>query len=83
MTERKGDHRHSNGIVAKCVDEDMNVGAVTGREPETVLVDPASLSAGQRAGQACAVCDKRWPRPTVKLGELPDGSPVMACVDCA
>jgi len=61
----------------------VNVGAVVPHEPSAVLLDPAPLSAAQRAGHACAVCEKRWPRPTVRLGDLPDGAPVLACADCA
>ncbi|WP_344953454.1 hypothetical protein [Actinomadura miaoliensis] len=47
------------------------------------VVDPAPLSPAQRAGHACAVCEKRWPRPTERIGDLPDGAPVLACVECA
>nr|WP_283139028.1 hypothetical protein [Rhizohabitans arisaemae] len=45
--------------------------------------DPEGLSRAQRAGRACAVCRKRWPRPRVEVGFLPDGRPVYVCEDCA
>ncbi|GAA1532495.1 hypothetical protein GCM10009678_13510 [Actinomadura kijaniata] len=45
--------------------------------------DPAGLSGPQRRGTACVVCDKRWPRPDVRIGRLPDGSPAYSCADCA
>ncbi|MEO3810138.1 hypothetical protein ABGB17_14150 [Sphaerisporangium sp. B11E5] len=49
----------------------------------TPTFDPADLTGPQRDGDACVVCHKKWPRPRVKAGRLPDGSPVMACEDCA
>jgi hypothetical protein len=45
--------------------------------------DPVALSAAQRDGDACAVCHKRWPRPSVRVGRLPSGSGVFACAECA
>ncbi|MEV5898214.1 hypothetical protein B0I32_10215 [Nonomuraea fuscirosea] len=45
--------------------------------------DPEGLSAAQRDGDACVVCHKRWPRPRVRVGCLPDDSAVLACGDCA
>ncbi|MCP2339662.1 hypothetical protein FHU30_005031 [Actinomadura rupiterrae] len=45
--------------------------------------DPSALSAAQREGDACVVCHKRWPRPRVRVGRLPDGREVVACDDCA
>ncbi|REE99153.1 hypothetical protein [Thermomonospora umbrina] len=53
-----------------------------GRTGEYVL-DPGALSAVQREGDACVVCHKRWPRPHVRVGCLPNGSGVFACADCA
>ncbi|CAL9547521.1 hypothetical protein SUDANB121_04385 [Nocardiopsis dassonvillei] len=47
------------------------------------VYDPDSLSAEQCAGDACAVCHTRWPRPRIALGVLPDGGPVFGCGDCA
>ncbi|WP_147341530.1 hypothetical protein [Actinomadura logoneensis] len=41
------------------------------------------LSRAQRLGEACAGCDKRWPRPSVPLGELVDGTELYLCTDCA
>ncbi|WP_394345498.1 hypothetical protein [Actinorugispora endophytica] len=34
-------------------------------------------------GDACAVCHTRWPRPRDPLGELPDGTEVYGCAECA
>ena len=45
--------------------------------------DPAGLTAIQREGDACVVCHKKWPRPRIKVGRLPDNAPVHACEDCA
>ncbi|GAA3689800.1 hypothetical protein GCM10022224_063980 [Nonomuraea antimicrobica] len=45
--------------------------------------DPEGLSGAQRDGDACVVCHKRWPRPRVRVGRLPDDSAVLACADCA
>ncbi len=46
-------------------------------------VDPTALSTAQRAGEACVACRKRWPRPRVRVGRLPDSTGVFACDDCA
>jgi hypothetical protein len=46
-------------------------------------VDPGGLSTAQRLGDACAVCRKKWPRPRVLVGRLPDSTGVFACDDCA
>ncbi|GAA3216445.1 MULTISPECIES: hypothetical protein [Nonomuraea] len=45
--------------------------------------DPEGLTGAQRDGDACVVCHKRWPRPRVRVGVLPDNSSVLACGDCA
>ncbi|GAA2457067.1 hypothetical protein GCM10010191_90830 [Actinomadura vinacea] len=45
--------------------------------------DPDALSAAQRQGDACVVCHKKWPRPRVRVGRLPNGQGVFACDDCA
>ncbi|GGK83993.1 hypothetical protein Sme01_18140 [Sphaerisporangium melleum] len=45
--------------------------------------DPHDLTRPQREGDACVVCHKKWPRPRVRVGRLPDDAPVMACEDCA
>lgn len=45
--------------------------------------DAAALSGAQRAGSACVGCGKRWPRPRVPVGTIPDGTPMMACPECA
>lgn len=46
-------------------------------------VDPGGLSTAQRLGDACVVCRKKWPRPRVRVGRLPDSTGVFACDDCA
>jgi hypothetical protein len=53
----------------------------SGSQDGTVF-DPEPLTAAQRSGRACVSCSKRWPRPRIRVGWLPDGSPVMACDDC-
>lgn len=45
--------------------------------------DPEGLTTAQRDGDACVVCHKRWPRPRVRVGRLPDDSAVLACADCS
>ena len=45
--------------------------------------DPEGLTFEQCFGEACVVCHKRWPRPRVHVGRLPDESRVFACDDCA
>jgi hypothetical protein len=45
--------------------------------------DPVGLTPVQREGDACVVCHKKWPRPRVLVGRLPDSAPVHACDDCA
>ncbi|TDC57360.1 hypothetical protein E1281_05155 [Actinomadura sp. KC345] len=47
------------------------------------IVDPGGLNAAQRLGDACVVCRKKWPRPRVRVGRLPDSTGVFACDDCA
>ena len=44
--------------------------------------DPDSLTAAQRDGHGCVVCHKRWPRPRIRVGRLPDGAGVFACDGC-
>ncbi|MFE3453061.1 hypothetical protein ACFXJ8_29480 [Nonomuraea sp. NPDC059194] len=51
--------------------------------PGMVTFDADGMSAAQCDGDACVVCHKRWPRPRVHVGRLPDDSRVMACADCA
>ncbi len=45
--------------------------------------DPRPLSRAQRHGDACVVCGKRWPRPPVRVGRVPEGAGVFACHECA
>ncbi|WP_225878802.1 hypothetical protein [Spongiactinospora rosea] len=47
------------------------------------LFDPDGLTYAQRCGDACVVCHKKWPRPRVRVGRLPDGVAVLACGECA
>ncbi|MCT9933941.1 hypothetical protein N5079_27390 [Planotetraspora sp. A-T 1434] len=54
-----------------------------GTEPIMLTFDPAGLTITQRDGDACVVCHKKWPRPRIKVGVLPDNTPVHACDDCA
>lgn len=46
-------------------------------------ISPEGLSRAQRNGEACVVCDKRWPRPERRIGRFPDGRPAMTCPECA
>jgi hypothetical protein len=52
---------------------------------QTMLLtfDPEDLTCAQRYGDACVVCHKKWPRPRILVGRLPDGATVLACHDCA
>ncbi|WP_046468007.1 hypothetical protein [Allosalinactinospora lopnorensis] len=47
------------------------------------IFDPGSLSSVQCMGDACAICHAKWPRPRTPLGELPDGTRVYGCRECA
>ncbi|MEU8340245.1 hypothetical protein SAMN05443665_1003102 [Actinomadura meyerae] len=47
------------------------------------VIDPEGLTAAQLLGDACVVCRKKWPRPRVRVGRLPDSTGVFACDDCA
>lgn len=51
--------------------------------PEAYVYDPRWLSGAQCMGDACVVCHTKWPRPRRVLGELPDGSHVFGCKECA
>nr|WP_246437874.1 hypothetical protein [Lipingzhangella halophila] len=50
---------------------------------DTYIFDPGSLSSAQCMGDACAICHMKWPRPRALIGELPDGSGVFGCRECA
>ena len=50
---------------------------------EIYVYEPTWLSGAQRMGDACVVCHTKWPRPRRTLGELPDGSHVYGCDECA
>ncbi|MFC7329450.1 hypothetical protein [Marinactinospora rubrisoli] len=47
------------------------------------VFDPGALTPAQLMGDACAICHAKWPRPRQPLGELPDGSEVFGCDECA
>lgn len=49
------------------------------------LIDPRSLTRGQRAGRRCAVpnCRRLLADLVYQVGRLPDGRPVLACEECA
>ncbi len=47
------------------------------------VVDPGGLGTARFPGDACVVRRKKWPRPRVRAGRLPDSSGVFACADCA
>lgn len=49
----------------------------------SLTFDPDGLSGAQRYGEACVVCHKKWPRPRIHVGRLPDDSRIFACDDCA
>lgn len=51
--------------------------------PDPYVYDPLTLTTAQRAGDACAVCHTRWPRPRRILGVLPGGDSVHGCAECA
>lgn len=51
--------------------------------PHLVTFDPEELTLAQCDGDACVVCHRRWPRPRVRVGRLPDNRIVHACDDCA
>ncbi|MFC4584445.1 hypothetical protein [Sphaerisporangium corydalis] len=55
----------------------------TGAARLNLTFDPEDLTGPQRDGDACVVCSKKWPRPRVRVGRLPDDAPVMACEECA
>ncbi|TDC93621.1 hypothetical protein E1292_40680 [Nonomuraea deserti] len=61
----------------------MNWGSTKTAARSMVTFDPEGLTWAQRDGDACVVCHKRWPRPRMRVGRLPDDSPVLACGDCA
>jgi hypothetical protein len=49
------------------------------------VIDPRSLTRGQRAGRRCAVpnCGRLLTPPAYRVGQLPDGQLVLACAECA
>jgi hypothetical protein len=56
------------------------------RTRDLPLIDPHTLTRPQRAGRRCAVpncCRLFLHRAAHQVGRLPDGSPVLACEECA
>ncbi|MFI6450926.1 hypothetical protein ACIBF6_05185 [Streptosporangium amethystogenes] len=49
----------------------------------TMTFDPEGLTRTQREGDACVACHKKWPRPRIRIGRLPDGNVLFACPECA
>ncbi|MEV6862208.1 hypothetical protein AB0M44_14570 [Streptosporangium subroseum] len=45
--------------------------------------DPEGLSRTQCEGDACVACHKKWPRPRIRIGRLPDDRALFACPECA
>ncbi|WP_260317345.1 hypothetical protein [Streptosporangium becharense] len=45
--------------------------------------DPEGLTRTQREGDACVACHKKWPRPRIRIGRLPDDAALYACPECA
>jgi hypothetical protein len=60
----------------------MNWGP-TRTAPDMLTFDAEGMSQAQREGEACVVCNKRWPRPRVRVGRFPDDMTAMSCADCA
>nr|WP_133740746.1 hypothetical protein [Actinorugispora endophytica] len=58
-------------------------GTTAAESGDDEVFDPGSLTKAQVMGDACAVCHTRWPRPRDPLGELPDGTEVYGCAECA
>ncbi|WP_433253658.1 hypothetical protein ACQPYK_10660 [Streptosporangium sp. CA-135522] len=49
----------------------------------TLTFDPEGLTPTQREGDACVACHKKWPRPRIRIGRLPDDGALYACPECA
>lgn len=56
--------------------------ALGGNHVPERMFDSVGMTDDQLAGKACAVCDKRWPRPSVSVGIFPSGQYVYTCTDC-
>ncbi|MEU6743880.1 hypothetical protein [Streptosporangium sandarakinum] len=50
---------------------------------DAMTFDPEGLTRTQREGDACVVCHKKWPRPRIRIGRLPDEAALFACPECA
>lgn len=46
-------------------------------------ISDAAMSRKQLAGEACAFCEKAWPRPTVTIGFWADRRTALVCQECA
>lgn len=47
------------------------------------LIDATGLTRAQRDGLACVSCRKRFPRPTVPIGQVASGEVLYRCPECA
>ncbi|GIH98839.1 hypothetical protein Pta02_08480 [Planobispora takensis] len=48
-----------------------------------MMFDPEGLTRAQCDGDACVACHKRWPRPRIRIGRLPNEAILFACPECA
>jgi hypothetical protein len=46
------------------------------------LIDATGLTRAQRAGSACVSCQKRFPKPTVVVGQIEPGKLLYRCPEC-
>jgi hypothetical protein len=46
------------------------------------LIDATGLSAERRAGTACVVCGKGWPKPEVPVARTGAGEILYRCGEC-
>ena len=46
------------------------------------LIDATGLTRAQRLGHACVSCRKRFPRPTVTVGQTGAGELLYRCPEC-
>jgi hypothetical protein len=46
------------------------------------LIDATGLTQAQRLGRACVSCRKRFPRPTIAVGQTGMGERLYRCPEC-
>jgi hypothetical protein len=46
------------------------------------LIDATGLTRAQRLGRACVSCHKRFPKPTVAVGQTGAGDHLYRCAEC-